>query len=161
MAKKERPIVVTLNGLSKKERKKVTGKLVGKVMKDKKFRRTMDVTGKKLSHKAAEAAAKIAVSEALGVDQDPAVLADSGVSLGTSGLDAYTDLVARFAKARRKQKKLAKKAEKKQAKKLKKQGGKLNKKTGLIKLLKAEKVKKAPKAKRLKYRKPAKNGKKK
>lgn len=160
MAKKERPIVVTLNGLSKKERKKVTAKLVGKVMKDKKFRHTMDVTGKKLSHKAAEAAAKIAVSEALGAEQDGVVTADSGVSLGTSGLDAYAALVGRFARARKKQKKLAKKAEKKQAKKLKKKGGKLNKKTGLIKLLKAEKVKKAPKAKRLKYRKPAKKKKK-
>ncbi len=155
MAKKERPIVITLNGLSDKEQRKVSDRLVKKVMKDKKFRRTMDTAGKKLSRRAAETAARVAVSEALGVEQDPAVTADRGVSLGTSGLDIYADLVSRFAKARRKKKKNEKKHAKKQAKKLKKKGGKLNKKTGLVKLMKAEKLKRAPKhkIKHLKYRK--------
>ena len=156
MAKKERPIVVTLNGLSRKEQRKVTDRLVRKVMKDKKFRRSMDQGGKRAGRKAAEAVARVAVNEALGVEQDPAVQAEGGVSLGMSGLEIYADMVSRFARARKKQKKLAKKAEKKKIKALKKKGGKYNKKTGLITLMKAEKVKKAPKAKKLKYRKPKK-----
>lgn len=154
MAKKERPIVVTLNGLSRKEQRKVSDRLVKKVMKDKTFRRNMDTAGKKLSRKAAETAARVAVDEALGVETS--AQADRGVSLGLSGLEAYTEMVGRFAAARRKQKKLAKKAEKKKIKRLKKQGGKLNKTTGLIKLMKVEKVKKAPKSKKLKYKKPGK-----
>ena len=156
MAKKERPIVVTLSGLSRKEQRKVSDRLVKKVMKDKKFRQTMDRTGTRLGKKAAEVAARVAVNEALGVEQDPAVQAEGGVSLGLSGLELYADLVARFAKARKKAKKNVKKAEKKKAKTLKKKGGKLSKKTGLITLMKAEKLKKAPKAKKLKYRKPKK-----
>jgi hypothetical protein len=155
MAKKERPIVITLNGLSDKEQRKVSDRLVKKVLKDKKFRRTMDTAGKKLSKKAAETAARVAVSEALGVEQDPTVQADRGVSLGTSGLEIYADLVSRFAKARRRKKKNEKKVAKKQAKKLKKKGGKLSKKTGLIKLMKAEKLKRVSKLKprRVKYKK--------
>ena len=153
MAKKERPIVVSLNGLTRREQRKVEDRLIKKVMKDKKYRKAMNVAGKKLSKKAAETAARVAVSEALGTDQDPAVLADSGVSLGLSGLELYADLVARFAKARRQQKKNLQKKAKKKAKALKKKGGKLSKKTGLITLLKAEKMKKAPKAKKFKYKK--------
>lgn len=156
MAKKERPIVVTLNGLSRKEQRQVTDRLVRKVMKDKKFRRSMETEGKRAGRKAAEAVARVAVNEALGVDQDPNVRAEGGVSLGMSGLEIYADMVSRFARARKKQKKLLKKAEKKKIKALKKKCGKYNKKTGLITLMKAEKVKKAPKAKKLKYRKPKK-----
>ena len=159
MAKKERPIVVTLSGLTRKEQRKVSDTLVRKVLKDKKFRQSMDKTGQVLSRKAAEAAARVAVNEALGVEQDPADRTTGSVSLGLSGLELYADLVARFAKARRKAKKNAKRAEKKKAKALKKKGGKLSKKTGLIQLMKAERLKKAPKAKKLKYRKP-KSGKK-
>lgn len=160
MAKKERPIVVTLNGLTRKEQRKVSDRLVKKVLKDKKFRQTVEKSSVRLSQKAAEAAARVAVNEALGVEQDPAVQADRGVSLGLSGLELYADLIARLARARKKAKKNAQRAEKKKIKALKKKGGKLSKKTGLITLLKAEKLKKAPKAKKLKYRKPGKKKKK-
>ena len=144
MANKDTKIVVTVAGLTPKEQKKVTGRLVKAVMKDKGYRKAISATGKKITEEAAEAAARVAVAEALGTGED----ADQSVTLRTSGLDLYADLVARFAKARRKKSKNDKKAAKKYAKKLKKKGGKLDKKTGLIKLMKAEKLKKEPLAKK-------------
>ncbi|MBQ9781095.1 MAG: hypothetical protein IJW00_09145 [Clostridia bacterium] len=144
MSNKDKKIVVTVAGLSPKEQKKVTGRLVKAVMKDKGYRKAVAATGKKITEEAAEAAARVAVSEALGTNEG----ADNSVTLHTSGLDLYADLVARFAKARRKKIKNEKKAAKKYAKDLKKKGGKLDKKTGLIKLMKAEKLKKAPMAKK-------------
>lgn len=144
MSNKDKKIVVTVAGLTPKEQKKVTGRLVKAVMKDKGYRKAVSATGKKITEEAAEAAARVAVAEALGTSED----ADQGVTLRTSGLDLYVDLVTRFAKARRQKAKNEKKAAKKHAKSLKKKGGKLSKKTGLIKLMKAEKLKKAPKAKK-------------
>lgn len=144
MSNKDKKIVVTVAGLTPKEQKKVTGKLVKAVMKDKNYRKAVSTTGKKISEEAAEAAARVAVAEALGTNEGE----EHNVTLRPSGLDLYADLVARFAKARRKKLKNQKKAAKKHAKDLKKKGGKLNKKTGLIKLMKAEKLKKAPMAKK-------------
>lgn len=144
MSTKDKKIVVTVAGLTPKEQKKVTGRLVRAVMKDKGYRKAVASTGKKITEEAAEAAARVAVAEALGTNEG----ADNSVTLRPSGLDLYADLVARFAKARRKKVKNEKKAAKKHAKNLKKKGGKLNKKTGLITLMKAEKLKKAPKAKK-------------
>jgi len=144
MSNKDKKIVVTVAGLSPKEQKKVTGRLVKAVMKDKGYRKAVTSTGKKITEEAAEAAARAAVTEALGTGEN----AETGVTLHASGLDMYADLVSRFAKARRQKKKNEKKNAKKAAKKLKKKGGKLNKKTGLIKLMKADKLKKAPKAKK-------------
>ncbi len=144
MSNKDKKIVVTVAGLSPKEQKKVTGRLVKAVMKDKGYRKAVTSTGKKITEEAAEAAARAAVTEALGTGEN----AETGVTLHASGLDMYAELVSRFAKARRQKKKNEKKNAKKAAKKLKKKGGKLNKKTGLIKLMKADKLKKAPKAKK-------------
>ena len=144
MSSKDKKIVVTVAGLTPKEQKKVTGRLVKAVMKDKGYRKAVNATGKKITEEAAEAAARVAVAEALGTNEG----ADNSVTLRPSGLDLYADLVARFAKARRKKIKNQKKAAKKHAKDLKKKGGKLDKKTGLIKLMKAEKLKKAPMAKK-------------
>ncbi len=146
MSNKDKKIVVTVAGLTPKEQKKVTGRLVKAVMKDKGYRKAVTATGKKITEEAAEAAARVAVAEALGTNEG----ADNSVTLRPSGLELYADLVARFAKARRKKIKNEKKAAKKYAKNLKKKGGKLDKKTGLIKLMKAEKLKKAPMAKKLK-----------
>lgn len=144
MSTKDKKIVVTVAGLSPKEQKKVTGRLVKAVMKDKGYRKAVSATGKKITEEAAEAAARVAVAEALGTNEG----ADNSVTLRPSGLELYSDLVARFAKARRQKAKNEKKAAKKRAKRLKKKGGKLNKKTGLIKLMKAEKLKRAPMAKK-------------
>ena len=144
MSTKDKKIVVTVAGLTPKEQKKVTGRLVKAVMKDKGYRKAVNATGKKITEEAAEAAARVAVAEALGTNEG----ADNSVTLRPSGLDLYADLVTRFAKARRKKIKNQKKAAKKHAKDLKKKGGKLDKKTGLIKLMKAEKLKKAPMAKK-------------
>jgi len=153
MANKHIKIIVTVAGLSPKEQKKVTGRLVKAVMKDKGYRKAVSATGKKITEEAAESAARVAVAEALGTNEG----ADNSVTLHTSGLDLYADLVSRFAKARRKNIKNQKKAAKKYAKNLKKKGGKLNKKTGLIKLMKADKLKKAPMAKKHKaYKAPKK-----
>lgn len=144
MSNNNKKIIVTFAGLTPKEQKKVTGRLVKAVMKDKGYRKAVSSTGKKITEEAAEAAARAAVTEALGQGEN----GEQDVTLHTSGLEMYADLVSRFAKARRKQKKNEKKKSKKAAKKLKKKGGKLNKKTGLIKLMKADKLKKAPKAKK-------------
>lgn len=144
MSNKDKKIVVAVAGLTPKEQKKVTGRLVKAVMKDKGYRKAVVSTGKKITEEAAEAAARVAVAEALGTSED----ADNNVTLEPKGLDLYADLIARFAKARRKKKKNEKKAAKKYAKSLKKKGGKLDKKTGLVKLMKAEKLKKAPIAKK-------------
>ncbi len=144
MSTKDKKIVVTVAGLTPKEQKKVTGRLVKSVMKDKNYRKAVMSTGKKITEEAAEAAARVAVAEVLGTNEG----ADSSVTFRPEGLDVYADLVARFAKARRKKIKNEKKAAKKHAKNLKKKGGKLDKKTGLIKLMKAEKLKKAPMAKK-------------
>ncbi len=144
MSNKDKKIVVTVAGLTPKEQKKVTGRLVKAVMKDKGYRKAVTATGKKITEEAAAAAARVAVAEALGTNEG----ADQSVTLRSSGLELYADLVARFAKARRKKIKNEKKAAKKYAKNLKKKGGKLDKKTGLIKLMKAEKLKKAPMAKK-------------
>lgn len=152
MAKKDKKIVVTLGGLSSKEQKKVTGRLVKAVMKDKGYRKAVNATGKKITEEAAAAAARVAVNEALGMNED----ADNSVTLRPGGLELYADLVARFARARRQKAKNEKKAAKKYAKNLKKKGGKLNKKTGLITLMKADKLKKEPLAKKHKAYKPKK-----
>jgi len=144
MSNKDKKIIVTVAGLTPKEQKKVTGRLVKAVMKDKDYRKTVNSTGKKITEEAAEAAARAAVQEALGTAESE----EHGVTLHDSGLDTYAALVSRFAKARRQKKKNEKKKAKKAAKKLKKKGGKLNKKTGLIKLMKADKLKKAPMAKK-------------
>ena len=139
MAKKDKQIVITVAGLSKKEKKKVTNRLVKEVMKDKKYRQTVKNAGKKISSDAAEAAARVAVTRALDKEDG-----QKSVTLASSGLDAYANLIARFSKARKKKAKMAKK----RIKNLKKKGGKFIKKTGLVRLLKADKLPKAVKAKK-------------
>ncbi len=145
MAKKDKQIVITVAGLSGKERKKVTNHLVKEVMRDKTYRKTVKNAGQKISSEAAEAAARVAVTRALSKDEDGK---GKSVTLATSGLEAYTNMIARFSKARKKKAKMLKKSKKKSIKALKKKGGKFIKKTGLIKLMKADKLPKVIRAKK-------------
>ena len=143
---KKSKIIVTWGAISPRKKKKVSGALVKKVMKDKDFKKTVDKMGKKISRDAARVAVRVAVEEALNQEKS-----SGDVVLGRSGLEIYTDLVNRFSAARKKRKKKLKRAEKKKAKWYKKHGGKLNRKTGLVRLRKADKCVKLPKAKKLKY----------
>lgn len=145
MANKDKQIVITVAGLSRKEKKKVTNRLVKEVMKDKAYRKTVKNAGKKISSEAAEAAARVAVARALSKDEDGK---SKSITLATSGLEVYANMIARFSKARKKKAKIIKKKAKKKIKALKKKGGKFIKKTGLIKLMKADKLPKVIRAKK-------------
>lgn len=145
MAKKDKQIVVTVAGLSRKEKKKVTNRLVKEVMRDKGYRKAVKHAGKKITSEAAQAAARVAVSRALSKDEDGK---SKSVTLATSGLEVYSNMIARFSKARKKKAKMIKKKAKKSIKILKKKGGKFIKKTGLIKLMKADKLPKIIRAKK-------------
>ena len=60
MSNNNKKIIVTFAGLTPKEQKKVTGRLVKAVMKDKGYRKAVSSTGKKITEEAAEAAARAA-----------------------------------------------------------------------------------------------------
>lgn len=123
--------VFDLSGLSKRDKKKAVNAMAGQVMKDKEYRRSMKGMGNKTAKAVARAAVKVAVERT-----EAQQTAEANKK---SALDTYTDLVARFAKARRKR-----------AKAQKKNVGKLNVRTGLVVLARLPKDKKAKKAKKVK-----------
>ena len=134
------PIVVSIAGLPKRKQKKVVKRITKEVTKDKGFKKSVKknnkATGQKLPKIVKEAAVKAAVEATLGTKTgNPAVPSKK------TGLEVYTDLVLKFAAARRKHKKKQKKAFKKA-----KQDG-YKPKTGLYKLEKLEKITLAEKIK--------------
>ncbi len=142
MAKKpEAVVIISVNGLTRKEERRITKELTREVVKDKKFRKTLKRAETPIPKHVAKAAARAAVVATLGVREDPPAAPKK------SGLEVYTELVAKFAAARKKYKQ----KQKKQQKAAKKQG--LNPKTGLVALKKAEKVVLGKKAKPYKAKK--------
>ncbi len=142
MEKDTKPIVVSIAGMSKKEQKKVVKRMTGEVIKDKQYRKTLKRSEEPVSKEVAKAAAKAAVQATLGVKTgQPAVPPKK------TALESYTDLVGKFAEAR----KAYKKKQKKKLKAAKKEG--FDPKTGLYTLKKADKVKKIKKVKPYKAKK--------
>ena len=141
MEKKDKsPVVVSIAGLSRRKQKKVVKRITKEVTKDKGFKKSIRKSNKEMGHKipkiVKEAAVKAAVEATLGTKTgNPAVPPKK------TGLEVYTDLVLKFAAARRKHKKKQKKAFKKA-----KQDG-YKPKTGLYKLEKLEKITLAEKIK--------------
>ena len=137
------PIVVSIAGLPKRKQKKVVKRVTGEVKKDKDFKRSIRKanrkTGQKLPKTVKEAAVKAAVEATLGVKTGEPAIPEK-----KSGLEVYTELVGRFAAARRKYKE----RQKKKLKAARKMGYDLE--TGFYKLQKADKLKKA---KRVKFKK--------
>ncbi len=141
-------IVWTVGGLSRRNTKKGSKKLVKKVMKDKKYRRALkkaDVRDRKTTRSVTQAAVGSVMRHHEMIEKRPS----------TRLLQA--ELLARLVGDTREAKKIAKKRAKLKNKKLvstwKKRGGKYDPKTGLVYLLKAEKL---PKLKRAKAYKPRK-----
>ncbi len=133
MAKKQTaPIVISISGLSKGEKKKVVKTLTGDVTRDKQFRKTLKNAETPIPKKVAKSAARAAVVATLGAAEEPQE---------KTALDKYTELVAKFSEARKKYKI----KQKKKAKAAKKEG--FDPKIGLYVLKKAAKVKLAKKAK--------------
>ncbi len=140
MAKKDQaPIVISISGLSKGEKKKVVKTLTHDVAKNRKYRKALRQSETPIPKKAARAAARAAVVATLETAREPEPPA--------TALDKYTALVAKLAKSRKKYKI----KQKKKAKAAKKNG--YNEKTGLYTLKKAPKVKLAKKAKPYKAKK--------
>ena len=137
------PIVVSIAGLPRRKQKKVIKRITKEVTKDKGFkksvRRANRKTGQKLPKTVKEAAVKAAVEATLGTKTGEPAIPER-----KSGLEVYTELVGRFAAARKRYKK----HQKKKLKAAKKVG--YDPKTGFYKLQKADKLKKA---KRVKFKK--------
>ncbi len=140
MAKKQTPpIVISISGLSKGEKKKVVKTLSRDVAKNRKYRKAIKQAETPIPKKAARAAARAAVLATL-ERSEPA-------PAPKTALETYTDLIGRFSAMRKK----AKATEKKKLKKAKKDG--YNEKTGLYVLKRASKIKLAKKAKPYKAKK--------
>ena len=140
--KQKSPVVVSIAGMPKREQKQVVKRITKEVVKDKQFKKTIRRSDEKIPKAVKEAAVKAAVEATLGTKTgNPAVPPKK------SGLDVYTDLVGKFATARRKHKKKAQKA----LKIAKKEG--YNPSTGLYTLKKADKIKTAKKIKPYKPKK--------
>ena len=102
------PVVVSITGMPKREQKKVVKRITKEVVKDKQFKKTIRKSESKIPKEVKEAAVKAAVEATLGTKTgNPAVPPKK------SGLEVYTDLVGKFAAARRKYKKKAQKTAKK------------------------------------------------
>ncbi len=143
MAKQEnRAIVVSIAGLPRKKQKETVKRLTREVTKDKRYRKTLRRAETPIPRDVAKAAARAAVEASLGVKTgNPAVPPKK------SGLEVYTELVGKFAKARRAY-------NKRKSKKLKaavKEG--FDPATGLWNLQKADKIKKVKKVKPYKAKK--------
>ena len=133
------PVVVSITGMPKREQKKVVKRITKEVVKDKQFKKTIRKSESKIPKEVKEAAVKAAVEATLGTKTgNPAVPPKK------SGLEVYTDLVGKFAAARRKHKKKAQKTAKKEG---------YNPKTGYCALQKADKIKTAKKVKPYKPKK--------
>ncbi len=130
------PVVVSLKGHSKKEKRQVVKVLTGDVVKDRHYRKTLKCAETPIPKKVAKAAARAAVEATLDRAEE-----------APTPLDRYTAFVDKFASARRKYKK-------KQAKKQKsaRKAG-YDPAIGLYALKKLKKVKMAKKAKPYKAKK--------
>ena len=144
------PIVVSIAGLPRREQKKTVGRITKEVKKDKDFKRSIRKANRRTGHKlpktVKEAAVKAAVEATLGVKTGEPAIPEK-----KSGLEVYTELVGKFAAARRKYKD----RQKKKLKAARKMG--YDPETGFYKLQKADKIKKA---KRVKFKKTKKTKKK-
>ena len=134
------PIVVSIAGLPKRKQKKVVSRITKEVTKDRGFKKSIRKAnrenGQKLPKAVKTAAVKAAVEATLGTKTgDPAIPEKK------SGLEIYTELVGKFAAAR----KWYKKRQKKKLKAARKMG--YDPQTGFYKLQKADKVKMAKKVK--------------
>ncbi len=140
MAKKPTsPIVISIARPTKKQKKKAVKTLTRDVTKDRKYRKAVRHAETPIPKKVARAAARAAVVATL---ERAEPLPEKRTALET-----YTDLVGRFATAR----KTYRVKQKKKLKAAKKAG--YDEKTGLYKLKKADKVKLAKKAKPYKAKK--------
>ena len=136
--KEKAPIVVSIAGLPKRKQKQVVKRITKEVTSDKGFKKSVRKSNKETGHKlpkaVKEAAVKAAVEATLGTKTGEPAIPEK-----KTGLEIYTELVGKFAAAR-------KKSKKKQAKRLKiakKEG--FNPSTGLYTLKKADKIKLAKK----------------
>ena len=132
--KQKTPVVVSIAGLRGRERKKEVKRVTKEITKDKQFkkavRRASRQNGQKLPKEVRNAAVSAAVEATLGSEK-------YAPPRKRSGLDVYTDLVGKFAAARRKNQKKKKKT----LKIAKKEG--YNPATGLYTLKKDTPIKKA------------------
>lgn len=136
------PIVVSIAGMPKRKQKQVVKRITKEVVKDRQFKKAIRKSEQKIPKAIKEAAVKAAVEATLGTKTgNPAVPPKK------SGLEVYTELVGKFAVARRKYRKKQKKA----LKLAKKEG--FNPQTGLYTLKKADKIKTAKKIKPYKPKK--------
>ena len=136
MEQNKSPLVVSITGLPKRKQKKVVSRITKEVTRDKQFKKALRKSETKVTKPVRNAVVKAAVEATLGTKTgEPALPRER------TGLEVYTDLVLKFAAARRKYKKKKKKA----FKKAKRDGYKP--KIGLYKLEKLEKVNLAEKVK--------------
>ena len=137
------PIVVSIAGLPRRKQKKVVKRVTEEVKKDKDFKRSIRKANRRTGHKlpktVKEAAVKAAVEATLGVKTGEPAIPEK-----KSGLEVYTELVGKFAAARRKHKD----RQRKKLKAARRMG--YDPETGFYKLQKADKIKKA---KRVKFKK--------
>ncbi|MBE6652741.1 MAG: hypothetical protein E7610_04915 [Ruminococcaceae bacterium] len=140
--KQQAPIVVSIAGMPKRRQRKVVKRITKEVVKDKQFRRTIRKSEEKIPKAVKEAAVKAAVEATLGTKTGNPVIPPK-----KSGLEAYTELVGKFAAARRRYNKKKQKA----FKVAKKKG--YDPQTGLYTLKKADKIKTAKKIKPYKPKK--------
>lgn len=141
-SKGKKPIVVSIAGMPKRKQKKVVKRMTEEVIKDKEFRKTLRRSEEKIPKEVAHAAARAAVQATLGTKTGNPVVPPK-----KTGLEVYTELVGKFAEARR----VRKRKQKHALKAAKKEG--YNPKTGFYDLKKADKIKKAKKVKRYKPKK--------
>ena len=130
------PIVISLKGFSKREKKQVVKILTRDVVKDKQYRKTLRRSETPIPKKVARSAARAAVVATLDRAKEQ-----------PTPLERYTELVDKFSVARKKYKL----KQKKKAKAARKAG--YDPATGLYALKKLPKVKMAKKAKPYKAKK--------
>ena len=98
------PIVVSIAGLPKRQQKKVVKRITKEVTSDKGFKksikRSSKETGQKIPKVVKEAAVKAAVEAALGTKTGEPAIPEK-----KTGLEIYTELVGKFAAARKKNQK--------------------------------------------------------
>ncbi len=133
------PIVISISGLSKKEKKQVAKDMTRDVVKDKSYRKTLKRSDTPIPKAVAKAAARAAVDATL-TRAEPA-------PEPKTALESYTEWVGKFAAARKKYRD----TQKKKLKAAKKNG--YCEKTGLYSLKKADKLKLAKKRKPYKPKK--------
>lgn len=130
------PVVISLRGFSKKEKKQVVKALTRDVVKNKQYRKSLRHAETPIPKKVAKTAARAAVVATLESAQEQ-----------PTPLERYTELVGKFSAARKKYKI----KQRKKAKAAKKAG--YNPATGLYALGKLPKVKMAKRAKPYKAKK--------